>query len=77
VEFELCRIEGSVRCRWEGCRSGWRSSKGRGDHHHLHKGGRSLQGARFLKASGFTNARSLTGGVDAWAANVDKGMTRY
>jgi adenylyltransferase/sulfurtransferase len=42
-----------------------------------HKGARSLQAARFLKASGFSNARSLRGGVEAWALDVDPGMTRY
>ncbi len=42
-----------------------------------HKGSRSLQAARFLKASGFADARSLRGGVESWAVNVDPGMTRY
>jgi adenylyltransferase/sulfurtransferase len=42
-----------------------------------HKGGRSMQAARYLLANGFTGARSLQGGVDAWAASVDPAMARY
>jgi adenylyltransferase/sulfurtransferase len=42
-----------------------------------HRGSRSMQAARFLKASGVENVRSLQGGIDAWAADVDPGMERY
>jgi sulfur-carrier protein adenylyltransferase/sulfurtransferase len=42
-----------------------------------HKGARSMQAARFLLANGFTGARSLQGGVDAWATSVDPAMARY
>ena len=42
-----------------------------------HKGARSLQAAHFLQANGFAGARSLQGGVEAWAVNVDPAMARY
>jgi adenylyltransferase/sulfurtransferase len=42
-----------------------------------HTGRRSLQAAQFLVASGVARARSLKGGVDAWAVNVDPTMARY
>ncbi|HEY2806034.1 MAG TPA: molybdopterin-synthase adenylyltransferase MoeB [Gemmatimonadales bacterium] len=42
-----------------------------------HKGARSIQAARFLKASGIADVRSLRGGIEAWAAEVDSGMERY
>ncbi len=42
-----------------------------------HKGGRSLQAARFLKANGVAQVRSLRGGVEAWAVDVDPSMARY
>jgi adenylyltransferase/sulfurtransferase len=42
-----------------------------------HSGGRSLQAARFLKASGHDKVRSLKGGVNLWAEQVDPGMARY
>jgi len=41
-----------------------------------HKGQRSLMAQRLLQGAGF-QARSLAGGIDAWAAEVDPGMARY
>jgi adenylyltransferase/sulfurtransferase len=42
-----------------------------------HHGSRSLQAARFLKANGIADVRSLRGGVEAWADDVDPDMARY
>jgi adenylyltransferase/sulfurtransferase len=44
---------------------------------HCHHGARSLQALEILRAAGFSNARSLKGGIDAWAVNVDPEMARY
>jgi molybdopterin/thiamine biosynthesis adenylyltransferase/rhodanese-related sulfurtransferase len=41
-----------------------------------HKGKRSLMAQQLLQGAGF-KARSLKGGIDAWAAEVEPGMTRY
>ena len=41
-----------------------------------HKGQRSLMAQQLLQGAGF-QARSLTGGIDAWAAEVEPGMARY
>lgn len=41
-----------------------------------HHGQRSLVAQRFLAAAGF-RARSLAGGIDAWAATVDPTLSRY
>jgi sulfur-carrier protein adenylyltransferase/sulfurtransferase len=41
-----------------------------------HKGKRSLMAQQLLQGAGF-KARSLSGGIDAWAAEVDPGMARY
>jgi rhodanese-related sulfurtransferase len=30
-----------------------------------------------LKGAGFSKVRSLAGGIDAWAQQVEPGMTRY
>jgi adenylyltransferase/sulfurtransferase len=38
---------------------------------------RSFQALEILRAAGFTNVRSLSGGVDAWASDVDPAMPRY
>ena len=42
-----------------------------------HHGGRSMQVALFLERQGFRNVYNLTGGVDAWARQVDKAMATY
>ncbi|WP_410473456.1 rhodanese-like domain-containing protein [Guyparkeria sp. TX1] len=42
-----------------------------------HHGMRSMQVARFLEQQGFTDVINLTGGVDAWAAQVDRSMPTY
>ena len=44
---------------------------------YCHHGVRSLQTAQFLQQQGFTNVRSMSGGVDAWAREVDSSMDRY
>ena len=42
-----------------------------------HHGGRSERVAQFLEANGYDNAANLTGGIDAWAASVDRTVRRY
>jgi rhodanese-related sulfurtransferase len=42
-----------------------------------HHGERSLEAAKYLRLNGFDNARSLAGGLEAWAAQVDPTMPRY
>jgi rhodanese-related sulfurtransferase len=41
-----------------------------------HKGKRSLTAQQLLQGAGF-KARSLAGGIEAWAAEVEPGMARY
>jgi rhodanese-related sulfurtransferase len=42
-----------------------------------HHGGRSMQVASFLERNGFTQVVNLTGGVHAWAQQVDNAMPTY
>jgi len=42
-----------------------------------HHGIRSRQVAMFLEHNGFTDVINLTGGIDAWAQEVDKNMDKY
>lgn len=42
-----------------------------------HHGVRSFHVARFLEHNGFTRVINLTGGVDAWAKDVDPAMPLY
>jgi len=44
---------------------------------HCHHGARSLKALEILKAAGFSKVRSLRGGIDGWAVNVDPGLPRY
>jgi sulfur-carrier protein adenylyltransferase/sulfurtransferase len=44
---------------------------------HCHHGPRSLKAAEILKGAGFANVRSLAGGIDAWAREVDPEVPRY
>lgn len=42
-----------------------------------HHGGRSAHVAMFLQRQGFADVYNLTGGVDAWARQVDPKMATY
>lgn len=44
---------------------------------HCHKGGRSQKAAEYLRSKGFTNVHNLTGGIDAWALEIDTDLRRY
>lgn len=42
-----------------------------------HHGMRSEMAARFLERSGFVDVVNLSGGIDAWAEEVDPSLPRY
>ena len=42
-----------------------------------HHGARSMQVAAFLERNGFENVTNLTGGIHAWAMQVDPAMPKY
>lgn len=42
-----------------------------------HHGARSMQVASFLERNGFENVTNLTGGIHAWAVQVDPSMPKY
>ena len=42
-----------------------------------HYGARSMQVAAFLERNGFDNVTNLTGGIHAWAVQVDPSMPKY
>ena len=44
---------------------------------YCHHGGRSLRVAMWLRQQGFTNAKSMAGGIDRWAIDVDPSLPRY
>jgi len=44
---------------------------------YCHHGTRSRQAMELLRAAGFSKVRSVRGGIDAWAAEVDPRLARY
>lgn len=44
---------------------------------YCHHGRRSMHVTATLRALGFSGARSLAGGIDAWSMGIDPGVPRY
>ena len=44
---------------------------------HCHHGGRSLRVAHWLMQQGFADVKSLAGGIDQWAVEIDPDLPRY
>jgi rhodanese-related sulfurtransferase len=44
---------------------------------HCHTGRRSRNMTLVLRDQGFTNARSMAGGIDRWSREIDPGVPRY
>jgi rhodanese-related sulfurtransferase len=44
---------------------------------YCHHGIRSLHAAAFLQQKGFRNVSSMSGGIDAWALQIDSRLPRY
>jgi rhodanese-related sulfurtransferase len=42
-----------------------------------HHGSRSQHAAMFLAQRGYANVHNLSGGIEAWAIDVEPGMRRY
>jgi len=79
-ELAICRIEGAEHIPMMQLFLGLKTpSAGPEDEVVVlcHHGMRSFEAASFLRAKGFARARSLAGGIDAWAAEVDPSLARY
>jgi rhodanese-related sulfurtransferase len=44
---------------------------------YCHTGIRSLEATRFLQMQGFSDVKSMAGGIDAWAVRIETSMARY
>jgi rhodanese-related sulfurtransferase len=42
-----------------------------------HQGTRSMDAAAYFQGHGFTNVKSLRGGIDAYSAEADANLPRY
>ncbi|MFN3565398.1 MAG: rhodanese-like domain-containing protein [Burkholderiaceae bacterium] len=77
-EFQICRIDGSepIPIRTLPMRIG-QLDRERPIVCICHHGNRSALATMFLLNHGFTDVHNLTGGVDAWARQVDPAMPTY
>jgi adenylyltransferase/sulfurtransferase len=77
-EFDVCRIAGSrlIPLRELGARAAELDPDAQVVAV-CHTGRRSLAAAHALRSAGIARARSLQGGVEAWALHVDRAMARY
>src|SRR4029453_18974615 len=77
-EFAICRIEGSRLVDEELAKEiveTW--PKDTPIVTICHHGVRSLDAAVFLRQQGFTDARSMSGGIDVWSQTIDATIPRY
>lgn len=82
-EWEHCRIDGAVHLpmdKIERRADELEDDEGGRDHPvivYCHHGRRSLRVAAALKAMGFTDVRSMAGGIDLWSVDIDPSVARY
>jgi molybdopterin/thiamine biosynthesis adenylyltransferase/rhodanese-related sulfurtransferase len=77
-EWEIARIEGSVLIPLAELGDRVRElDQARPVVTVCHHGIRSLTARELLIAAGYSDVRSLAGGLDAWAVQIDPGMSRY
>lgn len=77
-EYEICHIEGAKLMPMQQIPQTFKTLDPQQEIVVIcHHGRRSLQVAGYLERMGFTRLINLTGGVDAWAHDVDRSMPTY
>ncbi|MCK6460296.1 MAG: sulfurtransferase [Planctomycetes bacterium] len=79
-ELAICRIEGAEHIPMMQLFLGMKAPAAAPDGEIVvfcHLGMRSFEAAAYLRSRGFPNARSLAGGIDAWATEIDPSVPRY
>ncbi len=82
-EWAIAKIEGAVLIPMDviGGRLGELEGKTLGRDRPIvvqcHSGRRSLRVTAALRAAGFSDVKSLAGGIEVWAIDVDRGVRRY
>ena len=77
-ELEICRLEEAEHIPMR--RIPERLAELPHDRHLLilcHHGSRSLHVTRYLRQQGFAAVSNITGGIEAWAAELDPSLARY
>lgn len=76
-EWEISRIEGAELLTQELFDELKRAPKDTAIVFHCHSGHRSLDAAAYFIGHGFTNVKSMTGGILAWSDQVDSSVPKY
>lgn len=86
-EWEVCRVDGSLLIPLHELESRLDeiedalAERGVGEDAPIgvicHHGNRSVKAALLLQRHGFAGAKSIVGGVDLWAMDIQSGMPRY
>jgi adenylyltransferase/sulfurtransferase len=77
-EFEICHIEGATLIPLDNLKGSLNKFDLTDEIiTYCHHGMRSLKAARFLREMGFSKTKSMKGGVDDWAREIDKKLPRY
>jgi rhodanese-related sulfurtransferase len=77
-EYELCRIEGAKLIPLGSLAAHVNSLRDAEEVIcYCHHGIRSLDAATWLRFQGVANAKSLAGGIEQWAVDVDATVPRY
>jgi len=77
VEWDLAKISGAALINEELAQEIMTWPKDTPIVFFCHHGQRSMDAASYFAGHGFTNARSMTGGIDAWSQSVDPSVPRY
>lgn len=77
AEWERARIEGATLMTEVVAELAMRWPKDAPIVFYCHLGQRSLDAASYFAGHGFTNVRSMTGGIDAWSLEVAPSVARY
>jgi rhodanese-related sulfurtransferase len=77
-EYDTAKIEGSTLIPLRSIPANLASLQGAGEIvFFCHHGMRSLDAAMWLRSQGVEGARSMSGGIDRWSAEVDPTVPRY
>lgn len=77
AEWELARIEGATLMTEAVAQVAMRWPKHTPIVFYCHLGERSFDAASYFAGHGFSEVRSMTGGLDAWSLEVDPSVPRY
>jgi len=77
AEWDLAHIPGAVMVTEDMSYEIMKSPKDTPYVFYCHTGQRSMDAASYFAGHGFTNVKSMTGGIEAWSQTVDSNVPRY